>query len=302
MLISLRSLNFTIVTFNHHTMSRAAYLPLALLFLASAVPSNGQSTAATTVPQAATEAPEEVFNGEVRYFEARANQDVVFNCSLAGTVTWQINGTDLDALPVPAKSRLIVKPLNGVENAQLTIPARPTEDDHGRYNCSNGANTQAWKLMARPHAKLPTDSNVVEGQKLKLTCKIFGRPYPAVQWSYSNTSETVTNGTEAKEYFGERVKLLASEQGVSGGELVIEDAKRSDAGWYKCTPLADERANATAAITRLRVKDMYAALWPFLGICLEVVVLCAIILVYERRRTKPELDDSDTDNHDQKKS
>ena len=34
--------------------------------------------------------------------------------------------------------------------------------------------------------------------------------------------------------------------------------------------------------------DKYAALWPFLGICVEVAVLCAIILVVEKRRSKKE--------------
>lgn len=38
-----------------------------------------------------------------------------------------------------------------------------------------------------------------------------------------------------------------------------------------------------------------AALWPFLGICAEVFVLCAIILIYEKKRNKQEMEDSDTD-------
>lgn len=41
--------------------------------------------------------------------------------------------------------------------------------------------------------------------------------------------------------------------------------------------------------------DKLAALWPFLGICAEVFVLCAIILVYEKKRNKTELEESDTD-------
>jgi neuroplastin len=45
----------------------------------------------------------------------------------------------------------------------------------------------------------------------------------------------------------------------------------------------------------VRVKDKLAALWPFLGICAEVFVLCAIILIYEKRRNKTEIDESDTD-------
>lgn len=39
----------------------------------------------------------------------------------------------------------------------------------------------------------------------------------------------------------------------------------------------------------------YAALYVFVGIIIEVVVLCAIILICERRRNKTEVDESDTD-------
>jgi hypothetical protein len=36
----------------------------------------------------------------------------------------------------------------------------------------------------------------------------------------------------------------------------------------------------------LYISDKLAALWPFLGIVAEVIVLCVIILVYEKRRSK----------------
>jgi len=32
--------------------------------------------------------------------------------------------------------------------------------------------------------------------------------------------------------------------------------------------------------------DKLAALWPFLGICAEVLILCTIIFIYEKRRNK----------------
>lgn len=41
--------------------------------------------------------------------------------------------------------------------------------------------------------------------------------------------------------------------------------------------------------------DKYAPLWPFLGICAEVFILCAIIFIYEKKRNKSELEESDTD-------
>lgn len=42
--------------------------------------------------------------------------------------------------------------------------------------------------------------------------------------------------------------------------------------------------------------DKYAALWPFLGIVAEVLILCIIILVYEKRKVKPDFDDADHNN------
>lgn len=41
--------------------------------------------------------------------------------------------------------------------------------------------------------------------------------------------------------------------------------------------------------------DKMAALWPFLGICAEVVILCLIIFIYEKKRNKAEFEESDTD-------
>lgn len=41
--------------------------------------------------------------------------------------------------------------------------------------------------------------------------------------------------------------------------------------------------------------DKMAALWPFLGICAEVIILCLIIFIYEKKRNKAEFEESDTD-------
>jgi len=48
----------------------------------------------------------------------------------------------------------------------------------------------------------------------------------------------------------------------------------------------DGQEYITNATLLVQVKDKYAALWPFLGICVEVTILCVIILVYEKRRAK----------------
>ena len=121
--------------------------------------------------------------------------------------------------------------------------------------------------------------------------------FNGVNWNLLVGARPRGKGMERGDLLSANGKIFGSEQGVERGELALEGAERSDAGLYTCVPVG-----GTPAETTLRVKDQFAALWPFLGICAEVFVLCAIILVYERRRTKPELDDSDTDNHEQKKS
>jgi flagellar biosynthesis/type III secretory pathway M-ring protein FliF/YscJ len=39
--------------------------------------------------------------------------------------------------------------------------------------------------------------------------------------------------------------------------------------------------------------DKLAALWPFLGIVAEVIVLCIIIFIYEKKRSREMEDEAD---------
>lgn len=155
--------------------------------------------------------------------------------------------------------------------------------------------------VQRPTPQCTTSIAIVPRTRQSQSCvsQVIGKPSPSVWWTYSAEmpeENAKFNRSEALSSQG-RFKLAPNEQGVEDAVLEIAAAERADAGVYVCH--ADAGAHAHRDHTTLRVKDMYAALWPFLGICAEVFVLCAIILVYEKRRTKPELDDSDTDNHDQ---
>lgn len=87
------------------------------------------------------------------------------------------------------------------------------------------------------------------------------------------------------------------EKGIPKGVLQIDEVTMDDRNTYTCVAsnIASKFSNATESSSFVRIIDKLAALWPFLGICAEVVVLCTIILIYEKKRNKSELDESDTD-------
>ena len=263
-----------------------------VLILASGVPIYAQNTDSSS-PEPVTERAEP--SVPLTLYMYNMGQPFTLNCTLKHTpegieYQWRKNGTAVEELS-DLKGRYTVE-----KSGAFQLTGRSNEDDFGNYTCGvrGSGDALGWRVHAHPHVKLPADVNVVEGQKLKLQCRVYGKPYPAVTWRFRNASDA--NATDVRDALGERARVARSEQGVEGGELVLEAVQRADAGEYSCA--AEDASDSTT----LRVKDMYAALWPFLGICAEVFVLCAIILVYEKRRTKPDHDDSDTENHDQKKS
>lgn len=146
-------------------------------------------------------------------------------------------------------------------------------------------------FTARPIIKLGTSVSVVEGEKLVIVCAGLLMPGAKITWTFAGKTYNSSEG---------RVRLTRDEERkINRAILNVDNIEMSDGGNVTCSaaydwadPDPNHRASAT---TLLRVKDKLAALWPFLGICAEVVVLCAIILIYEKKRNKAELEESDTD-------
>ncbi|XP_074094709.1 immunoglobulin domain-containing protein Bsg isoform X1 [Cotesia typhae] len=164
---------------------------------------------------------------------------------------------------------------------------------HGNYSCNTTANassTSFFRVVPKPTAILQKSVSVVEGEKLTIICKGNHHPGIKIMWEFAGKTYNNSEG---------RVKLLTDEErGINRAVLNVENIEMDDRGNVTCTVAYDwndttNHMNSTVAL--LRVKDKLAALWPFLGICAEVVVLCAIILIYEKKRNKSELEESDTD-------
>jgi len=100
--------------------------------------------------------------------------------------------------------------------------------------------------------------------------------------------------------FLERASVVTSKESTGyNSELKIDNAQMEDRAVYVCRAIGresendldmdcEESPNCEEVYTLLRVKDPLAAIWPFLGIVAEVVVLCLVIFFCERRRKQEE--------------
>lgn len=235
-------------------------------------------------------------NGQKVYF-FDIKSAIHLSCNSSGDpaktkIEWRREGIAIMDSPMKARS-------TASSSGKLTIKETHA-DDSGNYSCvllegDTVKDTASLTVSAKPAMKVPGNINVIEGEKLVIVCTVLGNPTPFVSWKVGNRTINASD---------ERIKLSADpDTGVNSTLLTIEDVQLTDRDYYVCTarsPYSDlvykERT------TTIRVKDKLAALWPFLGICAEVFVLCAIILVYEKKRNKTELEESDTDQSPDQKN
>lgn len=95
--------------------------------------------------------------------------------------------------------------------------------------------------------------------------------------------QVITNSSQGKH-------LVVSTEAQSELHLLDLDLE-ADPGQYVCNGTNTE-GTGQATIT-LRVRHRFAALWPFLGIVAEVLVLVTVIFIYEKRRKPDEVPDGE---------
>lgn len=225
---------------------------------------------------------------KLRSFEIR--YPLILSCNVTApdfpALKWRKNGTDV------SKVASLTGRYKEIAEERKFVIEKTDAADAGTYECwvdslKEGA---TFNVYANVAVRVPSNTGVVEGEKLTIHCLAVGTD-PSITWTIAgNTTINETSG---------RYTLKEDENGIKNSILTIENIVLDDRGDYKCTATnpATEYGNADPAsdTTFVRVKGKLAALWPFLGICAEVIVLCAIILIYEKRRNKTELDESDTD-------
>ncbi|XP_063858564.1 hemicentin-1-like isoform X2 [Scylla paramamosain] len=170
----------------------------------------------------------------------------------------------------------------------------PTKDDSGIYRCQTRAGIPKDNPLVKNFTviyftirKMTKSIVVTDQEELSLECPVDGKPFPKIVWRKDSVSLLEMKANDS------RINFATNENEVPNAKLIISKVDSNDRGNYTCnvtTPFGSYEV-----FTYVRVKDIYAALWPFLGILVEVLLLGIIIFIFEKRRAKAEFEESDTD-------
>jgi len=164
------------------------------------------------------------------------------------------------------------------KNKTLTI-IKMDETDHIQYTCIDDfikLNATVYAIV-RPHVKGfgRASKTIAQGDTFEATCLAWGNPCPQLSWFHG--------GKRIEE--NERITIVArNESKWSNASLSIKLIQATDSGVFTC--VAENGVDSRNTTITLRIASRLAALWPFLGIVIEVAILCVIIIFYEKRKAK----------------
>ncbi|KAM3182509.1 hypothetical protein ACTXT7_012228 [Hymenolepis weldensis] len=187
----------------------------------------------------------------------------------------------------------------------ITLNLKNSAANSGVYTLTLVSDSQTASAEAEVDSApiLPVYSKpkrVLQGDPLRISCRVSGYPMPVnVSWFFapipvdlSDDKTTISDASGllmAIDFSDEAWEdaLFSSEEGTPNDTLRFESISVAQNGLFACNVSNSLGSDSTFLL--VGVKDRWAALWPFVGIVVEVTILVAAILLYERHqiRKKP---------------
>lgn len=203
--------------------------------------------------------------------------------------------------PPPKRAEEELKPTNDqIVNNNVIVLKSPGYTDVGDYICRVNEpvdemdKEKTISVRARPYIlDFNLDSStlrsavVEEGTSLKIPCNASDEYEPdsklTVKWYTSRYEEDdMTEVIQDEQEMGIRVESLSN----TSKTLIIDRVTKDHRRYYKCQVTNGVTDNSKTIL--IRVKDKYTAIWPAVGIVIEIVILIGVIFIVENRKVEPD--------------